>query len=299
MTVSVIVPTIGRPTVRRAVESALDQTCPPDEVIVVIADDDRVALDMPDHPAIRLVTVPERIGASASRQVGVRAARGDIVALLDDDDLWHPYKLERQVAEGLATGSDRWIVACRAAVRGVGRREKVWPRTVIGPAQPVADYLFRRSTLFFGDGMLQSSTLCFPRNVALEVPLDSVGDAVHDEPTWLMTLQGKFDDLVIRQIAECYTIYTVTSDSVSRSFDDRTADYIDWGDTYLGSSSARTRGDYFLTSAVTAAASAHSASGVVSAIGHGMTHGRPGPMAYLYAMAKLAVVVAPMGRRVG
>jgi glycosyltransferase involved in cell wall biosynthesis len=37
-------------------------------------------------------------GISASRNLGIRNAKGAYIALLDADDVWLPYKLERQVA---------------------------------------------------------------------------------------------------------------------------------------------------------------------------------------------------------
>jgi glycosyltransferase involved in cell wall biosynthesis len=285
MLVSVVIPTVGRKTLAAAVSSALDQTSPVHEVIVVADTNKTVAV--PDDGRIKVVHTGGGQGSANARQQGVEAATGDVIALLDDDDLWHPYKIERQLAEIRNGDGGDWVVACRSAVRRTGKREKVWPRRVITSHQSVPDYLFRMTGVRMGGGMLQSSTLCFPRSLALRVPLNDDPDAVHDEPTWCIRVQKDNPQIVFRQLSDCLSVYNVTADSASRRHHDDSDDYVRWGLAYLTDSTARVRGDYFLTSAVSAAARAGSVSSVRQAISTGFEQGRPGAGAIVYAGGKL------------
>jgi glycosyltransferase involved in cell wall biosynthesis len=49
-------------------------------------------------------------GVAAARNAAIAAAAGDFIAPIDSDDLWHPKKLERQVACMLAGGGDVGLV---------------------------------------------------------------------------------------------------------------------------------------------------------------------------------------------
>jgi teichuronic acid biosynthesis glycosyltransferase TuaG len=51
-----------------------------------------------DDPRIRLLANPDKPGAGPTRNAGIEAATGDIIAFLDADDSWHPDKLAHQVA---------------------------------------------------------------------------------------------------------------------------------------------------------------------------------------------------------
>jgi glycosyltransferase involved in cell wall biosynthesis len=96
--ISVVIPTYNYgPYIAGAVGSALSQRYPHLEVVVV--DDGST-----DDTAQRLKPYRDRItyirqknqGVSAARNTGIRAARGEVFALLDADDVWHPRKLEVQ-----------------------------------------------------------------------------------------------------------------------------------------------------------------------------------------------------------
>ena len=98
--VSVVIPTYnyGR-FVCTAVDSALSQTFQPLEVIVVddgSTDDTRERLSQYGDHIRYIYQVNKHL--SAARTTGIRAARGEFIALLDSDDLWAPEKLARQVA---------------------------------------------------------------------------------------------------------------------------------------------------------------------------------------------------------
>jgi len=97
--VSVVIPAYNAARfIRRAVDSALDQTWQSREIVVVndgsTDDTDRVLAEYGD--SIRVIHKPNG-GLSSARNRGIRESRGDYVAFLDADDYWLPEKLRRQV----------------------------------------------------------------------------------------------------------------------------------------------------------------------------------------------------------
>lgn len=287
--VSVVVPTTGRDTLARAVKSALDQTYPVDEILVV-ADDD-VHLRLPVEERVLVVRTASGAGSGQHRQQGIDAANGSVIALLDDDDEWHADKLRRQLeAVGSLTGHP-WVASTRTEVVGPGARRRIWPRRLVGRHERVAEYLFRFTDLRFGGGMLPTSTLCFPVDVARAVRWDDDGDSPHDEPSWLMRVQAAIPEVDVVQLAEVLTTYNAGGESLSHSTRDRTDEYLDWGLRRLSGESPRVRGDYLCTSPVSAAVSARSVAGVWRAVVTALRHGRPGPWALAYAGLNAARIV--------
>jgi glycosyltransferase involved in cell wall biosynthesis len=99
--VSVIIPTYDRAhLVSRAIKSVLNQTYQDFEIIVVddgSTDNTEEVVKNLNDPRIRHIPHEKNRGLSAARNTGIRAARGEYIAFLDDDDLWLPLKLEKQL----------------------------------------------------------------------------------------------------------------------------------------------------------------------------------------------------------
>ncbi len=96
--ISVIITTYEKPDLlEQAVRSVLAQTVKPSEIIVVDDGSGPATRDVVHGFASDMVThawQPNSGGPAGPRNTGWMAARGEWVAFLDDDDLWHPRKLE-------------------------------------------------------------------------------------------------------------------------------------------------------------------------------------------------------------
>ena len=112
MDFSVIIPAYNvSGIIERAIRSAATQTFPPLEILVIddCSTDNTVEVVKAlarDIPSIRLLLTPANGGASAARNVGLRAAKADWIALLDADDAWRPGRLERLSEVASATSAD-------------------------------------------------------------------------------------------------------------------------------------------------------------------------------------------------
>jgi glycosyltransferase involved in cell wall biosynthesis len=97
--ISVVIPTYNRSLfLPKALDSVYNQTYPNLEVIVVddgSSDNTLPQLALQFPPVIWVQQ--DNHGVSHARNQGIQKARGEWIAFLDSDDIWHPQKLERQI----------------------------------------------------------------------------------------------------------------------------------------------------------------------------------------------------------
>ena len=98
-------------TIKRAVDSVIAQTLPPEEIILIddFSNDDGVTLttlnylrQMHQKTSIKIVLLDKNSGPGSARNAGWKEASQPYLAFLDADDSWHPKQLEIQY---------QWMVA--------------------------------------------------------------------------------------------------------------------------------------------------------------------------------------------
>ncbi len=124
-TISVIISTYNRPqALHRAIESVITQTLAPLEILV--CEDGSCTETEQIIASFNLSQVKwlpaSHVGRPAiPRNRGIHAARGEWLAFLDDDDVWLPEKLERQMK--LARDTDCRMICTNAWKVHSGKRQ--------------------------------------------------------------------------------------------------------------------------------------------------------------------------------
>jgi hypothetical protein len=172
--VTVAIPTRGRPALlRRALDSVLAQTYRNFEIVVAVDGPDPETeglLRAEPDPRLRFHVSATQLGGGAARNAAASLGVGRWVAFLDDDDVWLPKKLERQLARAAT-----WRVETVSFTRMIARAphgDYLWPRRAPRPGEHISDYLFVRRSLFAGEGGIQTSTIVTSRDLLLAHPFD-------------------------------------------------------------------------------------------------------------------------------
>jgi glycosyltransferase involved in cell wall biosynthesis len=125
--VSVLVPAYNAaPTITQTLRSALDQSYPTIEVVVVDDGSQDETADIVQKVAnadarVRLICQANQ-GVASARNAALRASRGNLIAPFDADDLWHRDKIARQVRRLDEGGVRVGVVYCWSSdIDGEGR----------------------------------------------------------------------------------------------------------------------------------------------------------------------------------
>ena len=204
--VSVVMPVYnGKAYIRQAVESVFVQDVPLELLVIDDRSTDGTAEVLQTYmsrPDFRYFRNERNLGAGASRNRGVREARGEYIAFLDADDWWEEGKLSEQLAVLKRTG----CVLCTT-----GRKLIESDGTPTGKYIPVRGMITERELLKHNS--INCSSVLLKRDVALAFPMEHE-DSHEDYICWLRILQkyGK-----AAGINKPYLAYRLSEGSKSRN----------------------------------------------------------------------------------
>lgn len=186
--VTVVIPTRNRPLlVVRAARSALRQTLEAIEVVVVVDGPDEAtvaALGGVEDSRLIVKLLSRNLGPAEARNQGVEIARSRWIAFLDDDDEWIPTKLDIQLRTAQQSTFKDPIISCRFIKRS-DTDDVVLPRRLPVSGEPMSEYLFCRTRLFGGEGLVQSSTIVTAKELLQKIPFRAESRR-HDDLDWLL-----------------------------------------------------------------------------------------------------------------
>ncbi len=183
-TISAVIPAYNAEAfLGRAIESALAQTRPPEDIVVVDDGSTDATAKVAERfgEPVRCIR-QENAGPSAARNRGIREARGTHVAFLDADDEWLPGHLERAAECFAAHPELAWYAA---AYKRFARNGRVWTDTV--PADWLTDGAFLKDYLPAAGRrrIVHTDTVVVRRGVLLEVGgFDTRFDRGEDLDLW-------------------------------------------------------------------------------------------------------------------
>lgn len=282
--VDVVIPTVGRSSCRRAVESALRQRV---AVVVHVVVDGPVELaprDLPEDPRVVVHVLGERRGGNAARMAGVRAGTAPYVAFLDDDDEWVEEKLEAQLgcaAVMQSRGVTDVVISCR--VFHGGRNGPRVPRRLLTEGQDVADYLFVRRSLWSMDTDLRSSALLVNRGLLESMPWNETLPR-HQDWDWLIRV-SRAGAAAFEILPQPLVISHRQPKGTGVSGGAGWQDSLTIAETWLGVITRREFGDFLLTVSAPIALVHKDWRGAARIVGRALTKGRPGPFAAAFLIA--------------
>ena len=248
--VSVVIPTVGRTSLRPAVLSVLNQ-CSNVEAIVVVDRPSEV-----ENVKLLLsgldVTLVEGLqkGAATARNLGILHAKGRFVAFLDDDDYWLPGKLRGQLSllsddaygTAFSVGASKFLTKYGRTRRGLAEE----PSSQL----TLATILFQRTRFLYASSYFQTCSLLVPR-VGGEFPKWNESLTKHQDWDYLLSLQNTYNLKISILKREVVVINQGSTNSISKSINfESTLSFFDRWSEYAN---ARSRADFLLVMVISKA----------------------------------------------
>ena len=166
--ISVVIPTLGRPSLKKVIDQILDDKANLDVEIVVVADglkafQNIMNLHIP-RKEIRIILNTQSKGVSGSLNAGLESARGEYVMFFSDDDYWIAGKFNTALIQ--IRNSDENTCICFQTISKNHRGKKVIRPTNV-PKEPInpINYCYGSSPFINNDRYISLTSFIAPQSV--------------------------------------------------------------------------------------------------------------------------------------
>jgi glycosyltransferase involved in cell wall biosynthesis len=227
--VSVIIPTIGRPTLSRAIQSILVQSQKVSEILIVDASPQGISItEFESNPLVRVLRRTDkelsefegRWTAAHNRNLGIIEAKSKYIALMDDDDVWHPNKIEIQ----MGVINQRINIISSTSVRFVipEKNQKKRPRKLLDRNSKILKQIYGAPTFLRSSYYIATPSVIVPASVAKNVLMDEQLSWYED--TWWyheLELAGLFHEQIAQALVTVYADpkRSIARDSLKKHFE--------------------------------------------------------------------------------
>ena len=217
--ISVIVPTYNRADfVGETIESILNQTYKNFELIIVddgSTDNTEEVIRKFKDSRIKYIKTDNWGGPARPRNTGIKKAKGEYIAFCDDDDMWLPEKLEKQIKVFQVSNETAMLYTRFRTVEGEIISNRIFPENGKYNSGNMFKSIYLRN-------LIACSSVMVKRSVLDQVGLFNADPnliAIEDADLWLrIALKYNIkctDDLPL-------LIYRIHSQSISQGFIQRT-----------------------------------------------------------------------------
>ena len=214
--VSVIMPNFNKGQyIRFAIESVLSQTYQKLELIIVdggSTDESRTIIQKYASKYNNVFLITEKHnGRGAALNLGIEQARGELIAFIDSDDVYHKDKLSKQVQlfcddRTFVCYTDAWIIDGSGATTG-----EIYNKDIVRIPKDGCDGIIFRQLLRYD--YVMSSSVMIPKELLKLERFDTIVEIAEDWDIWVR-LARRFSFRFIDEALYGYRIYGENTMSV-------------------------------------------------------------------------------------
>jgi len=199
--------------IKKTINSILDQSFKDFEIILIYDDENLQDLyiieeNFKKNPKIKIIRNTKNLGAGISRNIGIKHARGKIIAFVDSDDFWLPDKLDKQTKFMQKNNFD--FTFCNYE-KIISKRKKI---KVVSP-KPTLNYMDLLKSNEIGLSTVQLSK---------KIILDDLFPPLKTKEDYVAWLKITKNNIYAHNFPHNLVIWNKTNDSLSSSFFQKISD---------------------------------------------------------------------------